>query len=53
MFTRDYLVVDVSLNDEKTFYTKNPFIFPVLSSVFSLWIFGMNILLWMKKKFKL
>lgn len=53
MFTRDYLVVDVSLNDEKTFYTKNPFIFPVLCSVFSLWIFGMNILLWMKKKFKL
>ncbi|MFO7525691.1 MAG: apolipoprotein N-acyltransferase [Ignavibacteriaceae bacterium] len=53
MFTRDNLVVDVSLNDEKTFYTQNPFIFPVLCSVFSLWIFGMNILLWMKKKFKL
>lgn len=52
MFTRDYLVVDVPLNDEKTFYTNNPFIFPVLCSVFSLWIFGMNILLWMQKKFK-
>jgi apolipoprotein N-acyltransferase len=53
MFTRTHLVVDVPLNDEKTFYTKNPLIIPVLSSAFSLWIFGINILLWMKKKFKL
>ncbi len=53
MFTRDYLVVDVPLNDEKTFYTKNPFIVPVLSSVFSLWIIGINILLWLKRKLKM
>lgn len=53
MFTRTHLVVDVPLNGEKTFYTKNPLIIPVLSSAFSLWIFGINILLWMKKKFKL
>lgn len=53
MFTSTHLVVDVPLNDEITFYTKNPLIAPVLSSVFSLWILGMNILLWMKKKFKL
>jgi apolipoprotein N-acyltransferase len=53
MFTRTHLVVDVSLNNEKTFYTKNPLIIPVLSSAFSLWILGINILLWMKKKFKL
>ena len=53
MFTRTHLVVDVPLNDEKTFYTKNPLIIPVLSSAFSLWIFGINILFWMKKKFKL
>lgn len=53
MFTRTHLVVDVPLNDEKTFYTKNPLIIPVISSAFSLWIFGINILLWMKKKFKL
>ena len=53
MFTRTHLVVDVPLNDEKTFYTKNPLIIPVVSSAFSLWIFGINILLWMKKKFKL
>ncbi len=53
MFTRTHLVVDVPLNNEKTFYTKNPLIIPVLSSAFGLWIFGINILLWMKKKFKL
>jgi apolipoprotein N-acyltransferase len=53
MFIRTHLVVDVPLNEEKTFYTKNPLIIPVLSSAFSLWIFGINILLWMKKKFKL
>ena len=53
MFTRTHLVVDVPLNEEKTFYTKNPLIIPVLSSAFSLWIFGINILLWMKRKFKL
>ena len=53
MFTRTYLVVNVPLNDEKTFYTKNPLIIPVLSSAFGLWILGINILLWMKKKFKL
>ena len=53
MFVRTHLVVDVPLNDEKTFYTKNPLIIPILSSAFSLWIFGINILLWLKKKFKL
>ncbi len=53
MFTRTHLVVDVPLNNEKTFYTKNPLIIPVLSSAFSLWIFGINFLFWIKKKFKL
>ncbi len=53
MFTQTHLVVDVPLNNEKTFYTKNPLIIPVISSAFSLWIFGINILIWMKKKFKL
>ncbi|MEO8232148.1 MAG: apolipoprotein N-acyltransferase [Ignavibacteriota bacterium] len=53
MFTRTHLVVDVPLNNEKTFYTKNPLIIPIISSAFALWIFGINILIWMKKKFKL
>lgn len=53
MFTKTVLVVDVPLQTEETFYTNNPLIFPLLSSVFSFWIFGMNILFWLKKKFKL
>jgi len=53
MFTRVSFVVDVPLNNEKTFYTKFPLIIPILSSAFSLWIFGINILLWLKRKFKL
>jgi apolipoprotein N-acyltransferase len=53
MFTRTYLVVDVPLNKEKTFYTKNPLLIPVFSSIFSLLILGGSFLLWIKKKFKL
>jgi apolipoprotein N-acyltransferase len=53
MFTKTTLVGDVPLQEEKTFYTKNPLIIPVLCSVFSFWIFGMNILIWLKKKFKM
>lgn len=53
MFTKTVLVVDVPLQTEETFYTNNPLIFPLLSSIFSFWIFGMNILFWLKKKFKL
>lgn len=51
MFTRTYLVVDVPLNKEKTFFTKHPLIIPVLSSLISLLIISINILLWLKKKF--
>jgi len=53
LFTQTVLVGNVPLQDEKTFYTSNPAIVPVLSSVFSLWVFGLNILLWLKKKLKL
>jgi apolipoprotein N-acyltransferase len=53
MFTRTSFVVDVPLNEEITFYTKYPLIIPILSSAFSLWILGINILLWLKRKFKL
>jgi apolipoprotein N-acyltransferase len=53
MFTRTHLVVEVPLNDEKTFYTKHPLIVPVLSSVFSLLILGINLIYWMKKKIKM
>ena len=53
LFTQTVLVGDVSLQNEITFYSGNPSIIPVLSSVFSFWIFGMNILLWLKNKFKM
>jgi apolipoprotein N-acyltransferase len=53
MFTRTYLVVDVPLNNEKTFFTKHPLITPVISSIISLLILGINLLLWIKKKLKL
>ncbi len=53
MFVKTTLVGEVPLQNEKTFYSENPLIVPILSSVFSFWIFGMNILIWMKKKFKM
>ncbi|MDP3149912.1 MAG: apolipoprotein N-acyltransferase [Ignavibacteria bacterium] len=52
MYTKDVLVGNVSLNNEKTFYTLHPFIIPVTSSVISLWIFGIFILFKLKAKFK-
>src|SRR5690606_13792335 len=53
MFERTYIVWDAVIEDEETFYTNNPLIIPVLSSVFSLWIFGIFLLKKMKDKFKL
>jgi apolipoprotein N-acyltransferase len=53
MFVKTTLVGEVPIQDEKTFYSENPLIVPILSSVFSFWIFGMNILIWLKKKFKM
>jgi hypothetical protein len=43
----------VSLQNEKTFYTKHPTIIITIISVLSLWIVGLNILLFIKNKFKL
>lgn len=51
MFTKTSFVVDVPLNNEKTFYSEYPMIVPILSSVFSIWIIGLNILIWIKRKF--
>ncbi len=53
MFTRTSFVAEVPLNKELTFYTKYPLIFPVLCSSFSLWILGINILMWLRRKFNL
>jgi len=53
LYTKTTLVGKVPLQTEKTFYSENPLIIPVLCSVFSFWIFGMNILIWLKKKLKM
>jgi apolipoprotein N-acyltransferase len=53
LYTKTTLVGEVPLQEEKTFFSENPLIIPVLCSVFSFWIFGMNILLWLKKIFKM
>jgi len=53
LFTKTTLVGEVPIQNEQTFYSQNPLIVPVLCSVFSLWIFGMNILIWLKKKLKM
>ncbi len=52
MFTRTSFVVDIQTNDEKTFYSEHPLIIPILSSAFSIWIIGINFLLWLKRKSK-
>lgn len=52
MFTRTSFVVNVPLNNQITFYTNYPLIIPIISSSFSLWIIGVNILMWLKRKFK-
>jgi len=53
MFTRTVLVGDVSLQNEKTFYTEHPAVITTIISVLSLWIVGLSILLFLKRKFKL
>ena len=53
MFVKTTLVGEVPIQEEKTFYSENPLIVPVLCSLFSFWIFGMNILIWLKNKFKM
>ncbi|UCH66918.1 MAG: apolipoprotein N-acyltransferase [Ignavibacterium sp.] len=52
MFTRNVLVGDVPLQTECTFYTKNPAIITTVVSAMSLWIVGLNILLFIKLKLK-
>jgi len=52
LYTKTYLVGEVPLQNEKTFYSGKSFHCASFSSVFSFWIFGMNILIWMKKNLK-
>ncbi|MDO8549429.1 MAG: apolipoprotein N-acyltransferase, partial [Ignavibacteria bacterium] len=53
MFVKTFIVGDVVIEDEETFFTSNPLIIPILSSAFSIWILGIFILKKIKTKFKL
>ena len=49
MYAKDYLVVDVQLNSELTFYTKHPWIIPVTASVISIMIVLVSIFIKLRK----
>ncbi len=53
MFTRDVLTGDVILQPGKTFFTKHSTAIPLIASAFSLWILGLVIIRWIKKKLKI
>ncbi len=51
MYTSDYLVVDVPLNRELTFYTANPWLIPVSASAISIVIILLSLFTKLKRKF--
>jgi apolipoprotein N-acyltransferase len=53
MFVKTYIVGDVLIEKEETFFSNNPLIVPILCSVFSIWILGLFILKKLKEKFRL
>ena len=50
MYTRNYLVVDVPLNSELTFYTENPWLIPMSASAISIMIILLSIVGKIKRK---
>ncbi len=53
LFTQTVLTADAVLQSDETFFTQNPLLIPILSSVISIWIFGIFLLNKIKSKFKL
>lgn len=53
MYEKNFLVGEVSLEKNKTFFTENPKVIHTISNCISLWVIGITLLFWMKKKFKL
>jgi len=51
MYTRDYLVVDVPLEQKLTFYTKHPWLIPLSASLVSIIIILLSLFVKIKKKF--
>jgi len=52
LFTKTFIVGDVTLENIETFFTKYPLLIPVISSGISLWISGFFLLLKLKHKLK-
>ena len=53
MFTKAYIVGDVSIIKTKTFFSENPLLIPIICSVVSIWILGMFILVKLKSHYHL
>jgi apolipoprotein N-acyltransferase len=53
MFTRTFIVGDVDIENNLTFFTRHAYIVPIFCSVISVWIIGIFILLKLKEKFNL
>jgi len=53
MFTTDVITGDIFIQEGKTFFTTHSLIIPIISSVFSLWLFGFFILKKLKVRLKL
>jgi apolipoprotein N-acyltransferase len=51
MFKKTYISGEVILQNDLTFYTRNPLIIPVLSTVISIWITGIFLLKKIKEKY--
>lgn len=51
MYTKAFLVPDVVLQDDMTFFVKHSLIVPITASVISLWVIGMFFLLKLKNRF--
>ena len=49
MFIQDYLVVDVPIETEKTFYTNHPLLVPLIAAAFSIAIFILSLIIKLKK----
>jgi len=52
MYTRDYLVVDVPIETEKTFYTNHPLLVPLIASAFSLAVIILSLSIKIKKVYQ-
>lgn len=50
MYVRTSFVGEVPIEKSDTFYSRNAALIPLLSSVVSLWVIGLSLLLWIKKK---